>query len=370
MRRAFFLIVGVATAVLWACGLIVGIDDRKVWTDGGIGAEGGPADPCARVGYPDRPDLKTSGAADAVTLTAVLHKLNLGVDGTNFGFNLDKTCTCPGPETCTRPPTAMKMACDKDGSIPSGVGADNAGVDIFRSFPDAGMLEKAFNDSLAMGIAGIMVQIQNYNGLKDDAQVRVSIYPLLKLAPDGGAPKWDGSDSWVLDSNTIQNGVSIYTVSDAWVANGVLVASMNIPVVIGSSAVSAVRVDLKNGYLVANLELNGSGAGATLKRMSGELGGRWNASDFLTTLGNVPDPTNPNVNLCKTDITYEFIKRVICDARDITSSGTDNQGQPCDAVSLALGFEATPAAAGPMEPAPKPGPVCGMAIGYSDTCSN
>src|SRR5438093_608899 len=112
-----------------ACQLIAGLEDRQVrGSDAGGDATGDAGeDPCALVGLPPRP-ATSSSPDDALTIVFALGSIDFGFDAGvtgPYGLNLDKTCTCPGPSTCT-PPIDASVVCD----VKQGI--DNNGNLLFR----------------------------------------------------------------------------------------------------------------------------------------------------------------------------------------------------------------------------------------------
>ncbi len=360
-------------ALAAGCQLVAGIDDRSVYApdgspDSALGEAGSDAgDPCSGPGVPTAPDLSTSNSSDPVELQAALSMLHLGLDGDAgiFGFNLDHACTCPGPDTCQRPIDAGQ-ACDYSG------GVDNIGRQVFGLFASTGdggfITEDTINQAIAQGLIGAFIRVRNYNGLADDAQVQVSVYASLGVTGFPTPPKFDGTDQWDIDEGST-NGGSFdqpkYSTT-GYVRNHTLVASLKFPVIIGSQYISPITVELQSGLIVANIALNGSGPTATLKSLSGELAGRWESSKLLTSLQSVPDPFNDGGFLCKGGFVYEAAKIAICKDQDIASDPTNDGTGICDALSLGLGFEATPALHGPVKPSPANPMHCGAS--YSDIC--
>ena len=96
MRLRVAFGVGAVVAIVTACQLIAGIDDRTIYDSGVVQS------PCET---PNLPGVPTSAPPDTnpITITAALSKIMLGTTdaGPYYGFNLDKQCTCPGKESCT-----------------------------------------------------------------------------------------------------------------------------------------------------------------------------------------------------------------------------------------------------------------------------
>ncbi len=80
------------------------------------------------------------------------------------------------------------------------------------------------------------------------------------------------------------------------------------------------------------------------------------------------DPLDTTRYLCGDSGGYVAAKDLICSGQDIVNDvKQDNTGAPCDSVSIAIGFTATPAILGKLvtpQPALKP---CGLQ--WTDDCS-
>ena len=154
MRSRWILAVGAgALACAAACQVILGIDDRSVYVDAGeVGADtgsAGDAGACRSPNVPAAPDLSTSDPTDPYGVITALSKLDLGMDGGTYGFNLDRACTCPEPDTCQRPLANGKKlppACDE----PNGV--DNAGKPLFALFSPF-VNQTTLNKAIANGLS-------------------------------------------------------------------------------------------------------------------------------------------------------------------------------------------------------------------------
>lgn len=362
-----FVLVGGACAA--ACQLIAGIDDRTVYsgpTSDAAVLDG--ADPCRSANVPPAPDLSTSSPTDPYDYLAALSELHLGVGadaGGPYGFNLDRTCTCPEKDSCVRgigrDGGKLGPACDEPGGI------DNTGKPLFQLFSGSNLIsEKLLNDSIKNGLVGVFIRVKSYNGKDDDAQVQVSVYSSLGYTgfPDAG-PKFDGNDTWLVDRASLNaNNLDApkYTTTSGYVRGGVLVATLKFPIILGSNVLDPIVIELQSGLIVATLERTGT----TLTRMVGRLAGRWEASRMLTSLQAVQDPLAPGQRLCGSNPTYQAIKPRICEFVDITADPTDDGTGVCNALSMGLGFDAVPAKFGALRTAPVPSTPCGAA--YTDSC--
>lgn len=361
----------IGAGLLGACQLIAGIDDRKLGDGGGLdgaGGEGGPTDPCGEIGFPTAPDRSTTSASDAVDVTLALYAVDTGTNAgkltRGLGLNLDRACTCPAPQTCA-PNTMNTPFCDDAG------GVDNEGQQVFAQLQgvaaafDAGAFfnDDLFNNALKAGNSGVLLRVRGYNGKPDDAEVQVAIYSSLGSV---GTPQWAGNDTWRVDQSYVSGSVDapVYEVT-GWVRGGTLVASPRlIPILIGSTVGQPVKVTLDSGHILGQLDLQGG----VVRGLKGTLAGRWKARDFLTNLQGVPDPVQAGQYLCGSSLTYTVIKSSVCNHRDIADN-PDNDGKntTCDAVSMAIGFDARPARLGPIQAAPAPLTPCDA--GWVGSCN-
>ncbi len=363
-RFAFLMLgaCGAAIAAATACQIIAGIDDRTVW-DGGVAGDGGDGgvDPCTELDVPPAPLATTSSPSDNVTFTAALSKIMLGATdgGPYYGFNLDKTCTCPSADSCQRP-APVQTACDDEGGI------DNYARRIFEELnefsPDGGLITAfTLNNALTLGVSGVLIQVSSYNGQKDDAAVVVTVYASQGYEGYPAThPAFDGGDRWTIDPGSASGQ---FSTSNAYVANYMLVASISFPIIIGSTYTQAITIQLNDGEIAAQLQMNGN----ELVQMTGQLGGRWDPHLFLPSLADVPDPDGDGGQyLCGTDLTYMLLKKIICENVDVNISQSQDGVGICNAVSMGLGFEAVPALLGDAGSTITPKQPCGST--WTDQC--
>jgi hypothetical protein len=278
--------------------------------------------------------------------------------GPFYGFNLDKTCTCPGPDSCQRPPS-QATACDD----PDGV--DNYARRIFETLnaldpEDGGLItEVRLNAALQSGASGVLIQVSSYNGLANDGVVTVTVYSSIGYANYPTPPAFDGGDSWNVDP---KSAAHTYTTNNAYIANYTLVASLAFPIIVGSAVIQPVYIDLESGLIVANVQVDGG----TVQSLKGQLGGRWDPGKFLPRLQVIPDPVFPGQYLCGSDPTYAALKMVVCNNTDVNLDPANDGTGLCNAVSMGLGFEALPAKVGATKPVPDAGYPCGAT--WADMC--
>lgn len=332
--------------------------------DGGSEAAGGdaaPPDPCSSVGVPPRP----AGAAGPDTtsivfaLTAIDFGLALdaGVTGP-YGFNLDKTCTCPGPGTCVLPDAAK--VCDVGSR-----GVDNNGNRVFRLAAQFKFVQQdELNLAISTGMSGVLIRVDNYNGKSDDSQARLAVFSSLGLEGlfDGGVPQLNGQDRWTVEDQSVIGGVISdagakprFSDETAWVSNNQVVGSLDFPITIGSSLNAPVTIDLTGGVIVGTLGMKNG-----LRTLSGTFSGRWEAKKMLLSFQNYTDPLDTTKHVCGTDPTYQDLKLVTCSTVDIARvQNLDNQGSDCDALSVGIHFEAVEAQLGNVSARPDAGFPCG-----------
>ena len=371
-RTVLTLSVGCLAA---ACQLVAGIDDRSVYVepppeavvDASVTPDAAP-DPCLASWLRPAPSSATSSPTDAIEGVLALSKLRLDTaadSGVAEGMNLDRTCTCPGHDSCQRPagPNAQALPPACDG--PRGV--DNAARGLFAVLAQGKVSsEAAINDSIAKGSAGLVIRIRRYNGLPDDAQVDVAVYASQGFSGAGDAgPAFDGGDPWSIDQASVLNywaETPRYVTTNAYVSGGTLVATLQLPVIVGWSSGQPIIVELEGGQIQAKITM----AGAKISGLRGKLGGRWRVDKLLTALQLVPDPLDSSKRLCGDNPTFVALKSTFCSAADIASNPSDDGVGVCDAVSLGLGFEASAAVIGPVRLTPYNGAPCG--INYAPRC--
>jgi hypothetical protein len=244
------------------------------------------------------------------------------------------------------------------------------------------------------GLYGLVIQVNGYNGLPDDEQVTVALYASngINGIQDGGTPTplHNGTDKWTVDPRYIGNGstladngtdcdnnpscVPVYSDNDAYVANGVMVASLGtVPLTFGSRAnIGGALMQLNEVKLVGNLVPASAGGDEGWAITNGSVSGRWETSQLLGNLSTIPDPRIPGSYFCGGDLFYPEIKLGICALQDIAAtSGNDNTSPLafCDALSMAFGFVAEPARLGPiLGIAPAPAGCDDGGIAWTDTC--
>lgn len=333
-----------------SCGVLLGLEDRRqAASDGGppASSDAGPSaeDACARIGTPERPTMPDDGQVGDFVFA--LSRIDLGLDGgLPFDLNLDRTCTCPGPDSCQR----SEVACDDE------AGHDNATAGAMATLARLGVFsEGTLNQNLRAGISGALFRVEGYNGQPDDPRVAVSFYGAIRF--EGDRPTGRPDDRWTVDEASLRGSAGAYAPryvdGDAFVSQGTLVASFEFPVDIGGDPKQApLRLDLKAGAIVARIDTSKG-------LLRGVLAGRWPTSSLLATLETLPDPTAPGRRMCRDTAAFGLIRELACSSSDVTSDPTlDNTGSSCDALSANVGFEAVAASFGTISVRPLPAPSC------------
>ncbi len=321
----------------------------------------------------------------------------LGVDSSAplppFGYDLDKTCTCPGATTCKQAPGTTKI-CDDD------AGRDHIALQLFRDLApssQAGSLQA--NQAMQAGQFGILLQITGYNQRANDTQVSVRLYASNGIdgIQDGGtpSPNHDGNDKWTVDPAYLVQGQLLGNIDcetnssactpefvddHAYVSGGVLVAHLSsAPLTFGYRAnLGGALMMLTDAVIVGTLRqvtLFGSFQGWSIA--DGSISGRWQTSQLLSNLATIPNPLLDGSFVCGTDPlgapVYRYFKPLICGLQDIASSErNDNKGVPCDALSMGFAFQAEPARLGSVYRVDQPPAGCVGSGGaqWQDDCDS
>ena len=340
--------------------------DAPASNDAPIGSDASDGGGCAHLLPPARPAADDPSDGD-VDFVAVIAHVDFGLDGGVTGYDLDRTCTCPGPESCT-PGANASPHCDGDG------GTDNSGGALVAKFA---ALSSQFdpagaNKSLQNGAGSLLVRVKGYNGTDNDTSVIIDVFVSNGTVPldDAGnnpVPLHDGTDQWGVDPASVAGTPPPYVATHedtaAYVSGGTLVGTLDFP--LGLALLTPDFLQLHGAYVTARIVSTTHG----LALQDGLISGRWDTHSLLTGMAQVVDPFDKTQHLCGTDLTYLALKSSICAAADITRLvQNDNTGAPCDALSLAIAFTAEPALLGGVyagQPSPTP---CGAS--YTDQCGN
>ncbi len=334
--------------------------------EGGAGGSGG----CTSATWPDPPPQPDPGVDD-VDFVAAIRSIDFGEgapdlseEGPRVGYDLDGRCTCRGAgSSCQRPAFATATDCDGPG------GVDNAGARLFALVaPFAKDLSSAYQSELAdKGGWSLLVRVSEYNGKANDSAVRTALYPSPGIEadpcwPPGMAPVWDGNDPWPIDVASLEDPAGgagggaggdpgacegvlgydydkpRYVDTKAYVTGGVLVASLPELGLVLSGDTKTTVVKLTAGFATGRLQKSAVGWRIT----DGVLAGRWPTKEIFAAIGGLVSNGGP---VCTDDGVYSALKQKACTFVDIASA-LGGPTTECDALSLAMGFQAEPAKLG------------------------
>ncbi len=304
---------------------------------------------CSELGVPPPPADAAVGTAP--TILGALRVLDFGleVDGARPqvpGFNLDLTCSTDiASSSCTTkllPTTFETHAKDKNAS-----GLDNAGfslIEYIARFSDV-LSPKGINDGIKAGKYGAVIRVEGWNGLPDDDDIRVEIFPAIGFDENGNGgatPELDEDDLWLLDGRFKVGGVleaSTIKSDRAWVAGGRAVArfkQVTLPLLLADDP-KPFDDHMTDAVVAVTI---GTAASGKRELRDGVIGGRWKTSDFLAQVRTIFLANSSglvNTTLCDdvpgAKLIYGSVKDTICDGRDIRSDSEDGKGLPCDAIS-------------------------------------
>ena len=325
-----------------ACSLLTsfeGFDHPKgaAVTDAGAAGDAAPEDTCFRRRWPAPPAGGSS--ADLGPMVAALSSMKtINETGFPYGFDLDGLCSCPEKVACLG--SKPNLPCD-----PTDSGIDNVASDLFFFFSKAtktSLDESGLRLGLDRGKFSVLFRLAGWNGEPDDPDVSLQVLNAFDANPgtDAGA-RFDGNDQWIVDTASLVSGIPVQPVTKAYVAGGKLVAEMptltfkaRIPTV--GDKWLLIRVVLRDVHLTATIAKKG----ASFTLSDGELGGRSPSAELFTLA--------MYLGACPGGVAFDSMKPILCDARDLPiDPAKDGRDFPCDAISVGVAFEASPAAVAP-----------------------
>ena len=303
---------------------------------------GADVDTCAHTRWPDPP---TTGSGTSVSYTMAIRHVYFTTtpDGgaATFGYDLDHRCT-------TDPTNASCQAAAVTVDGPGGV--DNASIGLMSTVVGLGVTDSLKDDSINAvinsGAFTLLIRVFNLQNDKNQAagaiNVAVQASPSLVTSP----PTWDGGDRWYPSTDDVVGGDAGTNTPNhlmpGYVTNGILVAKDTTPLLLslylppGNTPSGPLHVKLVDPVITARLVKRGDG---NYDLADGVIVGRWAAADMLRT---VADLTINGSSICSYigGSAYEVVKSKVCGARDITANGVDDDSESCDALSVAVGFDA------------------------------
>ncbi len=320
---------------------------------------------CTSARPPLRPAPTGHLDGGSLSFVAAFSKFSFGdaMDGgslTAKGYDLDNLCSCPGARACD--PKGRSSVCDLANGIDNSAGSLFLEITSLLGAGNSPDPAKSANidSNVRAGNVGLLLRVRKYNGEPDDDEVECALLNTMGIeSPDGGtshpAPLADGNDKWTVDSDSFASGtpgLAIGADTRAYVRGGILVAELKSTLRVGN-----LTFPVTSGIVTATVAKRGRGYALE----DGVLAFRMNVKNLLTSLEGIPisSPAFPGF-LCGTDPTYAQIRKKFCEAQDLPSDrAVDGHEDPCDALSLVIGFRADPAIAGKEVVRPKSNRPCG-----------
>lgn len=312
-----------------------------------IGSDAFVPPTCSFFSHPPPPPDPNADAGDVDDLPPTLFAVTRGtIDPVAVpGFDLDGVCTVPEEDGGEYPNV---VSCRADTIVYDlAGGADNA-LALFSDRVAAsgrdGGVEGMTNALIATGARTVLMQLRQYNGLLDDPAVTVDVLHGEGRTDTCDAGDVDCKEGWNFDRVDRIAGTPTNT-ARGYVTNGRLVARF------GRGIVSAIRIPLTPS---TSLRLRGAILSAKLTKLErdaeppvlaltdGVLAGYVPREDVLHAVGPVKLGREADPALCALP-TFDSIRAQICAFVDIADPPGDDPTMPCNALSLGLGFSATPA---------------------------
>jgi len=375
--------VGLASAV-FACADIFGFKTlNETLADGQVPDGGSDVDTCDHATYPASTDAGASSSTTPLYFVLQHVYFSTNPDGgasAVTGYDLDHACTTG----------ASSSSCVTEDLQPNGYpivdlagGVDQESFALINQLTTQGLTSSvatsltdvAINASIARGEFSVILTLKGYGGEANVTGLTLGVQasPGLMAAP----PAFDGGDTWyvsVADSVTPTNNFPNQTITMAYVTNNILVATqtdpvtlhVNVPTMLPEGGATEVNgpltVILHSPIMTATIKQRTDGL---YELTGGVIAGRWGVTDALQAIGllNTTDGT-----LCQdsTGAVYALVAPYICKGREILASANPDASAPCDALSVAIGFDAVTTNIGDI---PQPYPVPDLDGGCMYTCN-
>jgi hypothetical protein len=275
-------------------------------------------------------------------------ELGFDIDGKVTTMQSTDVCNfIPGPNTnpgITQP--------DGTGGIDNSFGANI--VPIFVSV--LGDLASA-NESIEAGLVTDLIVVK---GLGSSTTASPLSATLVVAAPLGKKPTWSSGDVWPVDSSSLAAGdanAPLLTFGHGYEVGGEFVAEppsgageISLGIVHGAPLTVPIR------HVQVAMTLSADKMTAT----SGTISGILPTGSFVNLAWRFMGVASPQTVCPSTSSPWSGIAPMIWAAEDIHLDGSNDEQQPCDGISIGLGFEAVRVQMGsPVVVAP-PGGACGM----------
>jgi hypothetical protein len=326
-------------------------------------ATAGAALPPVVLSHPPADPGGPSPASDDVAVFAIRHLWVGDLDPATgqlsaeawitLGFDIDGKVTSKcSTDVCQLAPGASRTTqIDGQGGIDNSFGENIMPIiDTFQlsSAPPGGA---QFQDSISAGRVTNLIAVR---GLSSGSTVSPVAASVFVAAPLGETPSWSAADVWPLDPSSLHDadaGAPLLEFAQSFVTGGVFVAeppSGGGEIALGYSGPSLFIVPVRHVQIA--MTLSADGMSATSGTISAVIPVDRLVEAARPLLGGV------STSLCSSSA-FNSISQQLEQAADILLDGTNDPSQPCDGVSIGLGFDAVRVQAGPVaDMLPQPDP--------------
>ena len=269
-----------------------------------------------------------------------------------YGFDLDGWISgASAPDgfrgQCTPRAGASQQNVETDGDL----GIDNAFGKVL--LPTILAADPTFPDEIAHGLAGggttLLVDLDQLGSGADYTGLTARVYT---GAPLGKAPAYDGTDVWPVSPDSLRDPAQIgdallettdsYVTGDTWVGHFHGVLTVELPWMGG------LTMHLRVTDPVITMALDPARASAE----GGTIAGIIATTDLLAEAQAEALQLDPT--LCPGTTTVHSLLGLLEQASDILLDPAGDPAQPCDGISIGLGFSAQRVTLGPIAPAVPP----------------
>jgi uncharacterized membrane protein YgcG len=270
-----------------------------------------------------------------------------------YGYNLDsKVSTKASTDLCKPAAGGAPSAVYPDGNE----GIDNAFGKIILPIITglASDASQTINDNIAAGEFTIMMDVEGLGPDADYLDLPTRLYAGGTLPT---APKWDGTDSWPVVQELLNDPTDIksskvrfdtaYVTSHTWVSGSPGVVNLSL-------AVAGFSLTLTISEAILTMDIDPSRNEAT----GGVIAGILETEPLINELRKIAGSFDEG--LC-TGTTFDSLADQLRQASDMIAAGDQDPSKECDGISIGLGFDAKPVLLGDILDAapPQPDPCSG-----------
>jgi hypothetical protein len=272
-------------------------------------------------------------------------------DWYQYGYNLDgKATTAKSTNVCQLAASASTQnQVDGPGGVDNSFG-ENVIVGVLAGI--VGNASDNIDTGIAAGEYGVMLDITGL--VPDAAQTATGLSGMLFNAvpfaqgpnAPGSVPTFTTADNWPVDPRGLANApasgttisgpaTSLLTFSGAYVDDGVFVSGEPTEVTLALTVKGApLPIPIQRAVITFNHPGVDGGAQSI---DHGIIAGVIDANTFVTNLAAVSG--NVELSLCHASA-FAAVRESILEAADIMDDGSNEPGQPCNGISIGIGFDA------------------------------